>query len=148
MKIRVRQAQLKDIDWIVGQAKEFSVFYGSKLMIVDEAYAKSGLSALLDQHIILVAESQIGLLGFIVGILGPHPFNPKIKTLSEMLWWVTEPYRHSRAGYLLLKEYIRIGKEKGAQWLTMCSLAASPLNESSLIRRGFRLMERSYLMEV
>lgn len=143
----VRVAEERDIAWIVQETKDFARFYGSKRMVVDEEYAMKGFAQLMEDHVILVAESGTQLAGFIVGVLIAHPFNPSIRVLSEMLWWVARPFRASRAGYLLLKEYMRIGRER-ADWITMCSIVNSPINEVALERRGFRLMERNYLLEV
>lgn len=147
-QIIIRKATVNDLDWIVTEVVAFSEFYGSKKRLaVDGEYVRNGLINLVNNHLVLVAQSREVLAGFIVGMVTPHIFNPTIRTLCEMFWWVTIPFRNSRAGYLLLKEFINYGKTV-ADWITMCSVSNSPIKDGTLERYGFRMIERSYLLEV
>lgn len=77
----------------------------------------------------------------------PHVFNPQIKVLSECFWWVKPEYRGSRAGALLFKNYVEWGKAN-VDWVTMTLEAHSPVRPEALIKRGFRLQETTFLLEV
>lgn len=145
---QVRRAQPSDMDWITGELRAFDRFYGStKSLFGNAEYVRTTLEALIAQHVFLIAERDGNRMGFIAGLLTPHFFNPELKVLTEMLWWVPPAHRGSRAGLLLLNEYIRIGEES-ADWILMTLEDRSPIAERSLIKRGFHLKERSFLMEV
>lgn len=144
----VRAATIEDLDWIIEQVKRFAGFYGTrKSLVMDESYARNGLRSVIENHLVIIAEKDGVRAGFIAGLFTPHMFNPSIRLLCELFWWVAEPFRNTRAAYMLLKEYVRQGKEK-SDWVTMCSIVNSPVNEKALERHGFKLMERSFLMEV
>lgn len=102
----------------------------------------------IENHLIFVAESsEAGRLGLIAGLVVPHVFNPKIQVLQEILWWVSEEYRGSRAGLLLLNEFVDWGK-RNVDWIMFTLEKHSPVSDRPLIKRGFRSMETAYLLEV
>lgn len=149
MGTRVRFATPEDLDWIVGQLKKFSEFYGTKLSLFgDEKNARSVMLTMMNDHVVIVAERENeGLVGLISGYITPHAFNPKIKVLAETLWWVAEEHRGSRAGLLLLDAFKNYGEEH-ANWITFALENKSPVKDKCLTKRGFQLQERSYLREV
>jgi RimJ/RimL family protein N-acetyltransferase len=144
----VRRGAPEDLPWLIDQLKEFSQFYGTKKpLLKDEDYARSSMLTLIENHFVRIAEKDGVLVGFIVGLFAPHPFNPEIKTLTEQFWWVSEEYRGTRAGLLLLEAYMAWGQEN-ADWVVFTLESKSPVREQTLINRGFQLYERSYLLEV
>ncbi len=147
--VTIRRAALSDLAWVMLQAKRFSEFYKTTIPLFGGAdSACQVLSNLIENHLVLIAASDVGPLGFISGIVGQHPYNPSIRLLTETFWWVDEDYRGSRAGLLLLNEFVRWGQEN-CDWITMCSIDGAPgLSDDAYIKRGFKLKERSYLMEV
>jgi len=148
MTTTVRRASPDDVDWILSQLKEFSAFYGTKKQLFgDVQYSKKLLTELINKQHWWVSETNGSLVGFIGGVLYDHMYNPDIKVFSESFWWVAEDHRRSRAGLLLLNEFEKWGKEN-ADWITFGLEEVSPVNERTLLKRGFRLHERSYLMEV
>lgn len=148
MNVYIRRGDLKDIDWMVAQLKEFSRYYGSKRALFgDEAYARNGLVETIKKHLVLVAEKDGAPVGFIAGLVSPHLYNPEIRILCELFWWVMPGHRGGRASPMLLDAFVEWGKEH-ADWITFGTTEKTPIKESSLIRRGFHLQETSYLMEV
>lgn len=148
MAIKVRHAASEDVDWIVSELKKFSEFYGTQReLFLNEENSKPLVQMWVSEHLVLVAERESQLLGFIAGLVHPHLYNPEIQVLSELFWWVPEEYRNTRAGALLLNEYMMWGK-KNTNWITMTLEHNSPVNEKSLFKRGFKLVEKSYLLEV
>lgn len=150
MAFSTRKAELSDIDWILELLKKFSDFYSSKYQLFgdDVEYSKSALTKLIDNHVFIVCEDESkGPAGFICGLITNHFFNPKIKVLSEQFWYVDEKYRNSRAGLLLLNEFILYGKYY-CNWITFSLLTNSPVKEETLIKRGFVFKEKALLMEV
>lgn len=148
MGCSVRRATADDIGWLTGELRAFSRFYGTdKPLFGDEAHVAATLPILVRDHLVLIAESPTDRLGFIGAIVTPHMFNPQIRTLVEMFWWVSEAHRGTRAAVLLLDAYLAYGREN-ADWVTMALEHHSPVSDKHLIKRGFRCRERSYLLEV
>ncbi len=147
--IFVRPADETDLDWLVVQLKLFSDFYSTKKPLFGrEEFVRDGMKAMIASHFVAVAEKEhVGPVGFIAGLLVPHIFNPMIRCLSECFWWVQKEYRHTRAGYLLLINFVDFGK-KNADWILCTIEEHSPINPSALLERGFTLKERNYIMEV
>lgn len=147
MSMQIRHSTADDLDWLMTELKEFANFFGSKHSLFgEEQYWRDGLLMLMRDHLVLVAEDENGLAGLIAGIKTPHLFNPKILVLSETFWWVSPQRRTSRAGVLLLKAFMDYGKQN-CDWTIITLEDESPINEKSLIKRGFRPKERSYLLE-
>lgn len=146
--IQVRTAGIHDIDFLVSEAREFSKFYGTKReLFPGEELARQGFANLIENHLFLISEVSGIRSGFIAGYYLKHPFNPNIVMLSENFWWVKEEYRNGKSGLCLLNEFTSFGK-KHAQWITFSLERHSPVNESSLLKRGYRFQEKSYLLEV
>jgi hypothetical protein len=146
--ISVRPATHADLPWLLDQLRQFDAFFGSaRSLFPSVEQAEAIIGGLIDTQPILVADNDAGPVGFICGALHPHPYNPALIVLSEMFWWVAEEYRGSRAGLALLNEFIAIG-ERLAHWIIMTLETNSKLDPEHLFRRGFRLKELSYLLEV
>lgn len=145
--MELRKAIDSDIDWLVEQAKEFAKFYGSTKLLVDDInFSKEYIAGIIKHHFFKIAEKDGVRLGFIAGLVVPHHFNPKIKMLHELLWWVPEIHRSTKAGSILLDDFIAYGKEH-CDWITFTLEDNTPIDDSVLLRRGFRMKEKSYLLE-
>lgn len=146
--MRIRKANSEDIDWLLSELKIFSKVYTTKLSpFGDEAYVRPGILHLIENHLFLIAELASQPVGLIAGYVSPHFFNPKIRTLSEIFWWVSVEHRNSRAGFMLLREFMEWGK-KNVDWITVALEKKSPVSADALLKRGFELQEHSFLMEV
>jgi RimJ/RimL family protein N-acetyltransferase len=145
----VRPATPDDLPWLHAQARAFSDFFGTaRPLYGDPAHVDARLRALIAEHVVLVAERPgTGLVGLIAGMLAPHFMNPAIITLGELLWWVPPEHRGGRVALRLLDAFVDIGREQ-AHWIAFTLEAKSPIEGRVLERRGFRLNERNYLMEV
>lgn len=111
MEIQIRQATAKDLPWIVQELQLFARQYDSKLNLFGNSdYVYQGLLETLQKHLLLVAERDEKLLGFISGIVTPHLYNPNIRWLAELFWWVAEDARGTAAASLLMDEFIAWGK--------------------------------------
>lgn len=147
MQFSIRPATTDDIDWLLVQTRAFAAFTGLKNVHPTEDYARFGLTQLLTDHVLLICEHEsAGNVGFVAGYRTPHPFNPALTMLSETFWWVAEEHRGSRAGLMLLDAFIDIGR-RTADIVTCALESNSPVNERVLTDRGFKLHERSFLLE-
>jgi hypothetical protein len=90
-----------------------------------------------------IAKSDGVCIGIIGGLLSPNVFNPNITTLSELIWYVIPEYRNTRAGLLLLKQFIDKGDEC-ADETTFCLLHTSQIKIATLEKRGFHLCEFAF----
>jgi N-acetylglutamate synthase-like GNAT family acetyltransferase len=51
-----------------------------------------------------IAESE-ERVGMILGVISPNMWAPKYLFMHQVLYWVEEEYRSTRAGYMLFKEF-------------------------------------------
>lgn len=159
----VRPALLTDIDWLIVQLRAFSDFFSKEISLFprDEGHARTQLGLLIQGHYCRIAEAQDNTAvlnpatgktlgepraGFIAAMVSPHWFNPEVITATEIFWWVSPEHRLSRAGGLLLSDYIEWGK-KTAHWIALGLEENSPIKDETLAKRGFRLKEKSYILE-
>jgi RimJ/RimL family protein N-acetyltransferase len=149
MGIQVRRADADDIPWLVSQLECFNQFFAARRSLFDEAYTRDKfLPPLISHHLVLIAVGAAGdRMGFIAGMIMPHLFNPSIRTLMELFWWVSPEHRGSRAGLMLLNAFTDWGKAN-VDWVTLSLEHDSPIKEESMVKRGYRLKERAFLMEV
>ncbi len=148
MGIIVRSATEGDVSWVVDELRAFSNSQRTKLKpFPGDQEAKAAITRMIQDHLFLVAVRGEERLGFLAAYVFAHPFNAAIRTLSESYWWVAEKFRGTRAGAMLLNAYLEHGK-KHADWVFMTLQSNSPVNPDSLIKRGFRIHETYFLMEV
>lgn len=146
--VTIRRADQYDDDWIIEQMRLFDSYHGtSRRLFADEEGSRARLLTLIEHHVAFVAERDDKPAGFIIGTLGPHPFNPEIRCLYEAFWWVIPEHRISRAARSLLDAFISWGREN-ADWIIVSSLTQSMLNDRTLETLGFKIHERSFLLEV
>jgi len=145
----IRKGEITDLCWLMEELQKFSKFFDTrKELFGDYEYALSAMGEMIKSHVVFIVCNEDGdRLGFIAGIVTLHIFNPGIKVLAETFWWVEEGSRNTRAGAMLFKEFISWGK-KHVDWITLALESKSPVNENTLLKRGFKLHERSYLLEV
>jgi hypothetical protein len=145
--VTIRPAVPSDIDWLITQVKAFATFNQTKYFLFgNEEEARAGLLGMMSQHFMRIAERDGVPLGFIAAYWVKHPYNSKINLLAETFWWVDELHRFSSAGARLLHEFVAFAKEH-VQWATFSLLVNSPVNESVLLRLGFKKHETAYLLE-
>lgn len=145
---QVRPAQTEDMDWLIAESEEFGAFFGSKIPLYNPEHLRSVVyPTLMESHLFLVAEVRGERAGFIAGLYTSHFLNPSITTLSELLFWVSQKYRGTRAAAMLLNAYMDWGK-MNADWITMTLEKDSQLKPETLTSRGFQFKEHSYFMEV
>lgn len=148
--MQTRYATLLDIPFLLEQLWSFDDFCGTKHSLISpvEGEATEVLAQLITNSFFKIVETEKGrMVGFICGILTPHILNPKLNVFTELFWWVMEEARGTAAGALLLLEFVEFGKNH-AQWTIMTLEEHSPVKPESLEKRGFKLKERNYLLEV
>ena len=146
--VEVRRATIEDVDWLLMQLRAFEKFAGYKRSLIeDEAFARAGIASLINEHVVFIAHKDGERHGFVAGAFAPHPFNPKVRVLSEMFWWIVPEHRDGRAAVLLLDKFEECGRGI-ADWVVFSLEHNSPVRDKHLTSRGFRQIERAYLLEV
>jgi hypothetical protein len=153
MMTLVRRADPTDIPWLLEQLREFAAYFGgSTSLFPTDDEARGFLWNLLDAgHPILIAQNDVRS-GFLIGTIGPHPFNSACITAFVLFWWVVPKYRGSMAGGRLLLEFREMAGRRGATRLIAAlqerTIAEGLIDPSSLVALGFRPPERAYMLEV
>jgi len=150
----VRVADIRDLPYILSELPEYSdSFESNEPMYADEEYAKKFFSLLINEHILFIAEKvesngDIVGCGFAAGLIGPNVYNPMLKTLTVMLWYVNPKFRTTRAGYRLIKEFIQWGKDNDCDRINAARQVGGPIKRETYERLGFRFQEQSFVMEI
>lgn len=145
--IKIRPANNSDIEWLFLQCEDFAAFYNSKISLAgNPEYGKLFLKDLVEKHFVRISLKDDHRVGFIAGMIGPHHFNPDIRQLTELLWWVQPEARNSGAGAALFKDFVKFG-ETECDWVTFTLEHNSPVNDNFLLKRGFKITEKAYLKE-
>lgn len=150
--IEIRPANDDDLDWLVGELREFDRFYQTKKRLFgEEAYVREKMLEVIRTHVCIIAENKdpasTQRIGFIAGILRPHFYNPDLQVLSQLLWWVVPGKRQSVAATMLMDTFIEYGRAY-ADWITFNMSRWTPVKKESFLRRGFEISDQVYLMEL
>lgn len=148
--IWIRPANVADTPWLLSQLRAFSEFYATKVPLfpADDDHATRVIEDQIQRNPFFIAvDATAGPVGFMSGAVIAHPYNPDLRLLQELFWWVAPDRRGGRAGALLLQHFEEYGRAN-ADWILMTIEAKSPVNPATLERRGYRLHEQTYLMEV
>ncbi|WP_052293670.1 GNAT family N-acetyltransferase [Azospirillum sp. B510] len=100
-----------------------------------------------ENAVVLVAVEAAGLVGLLVAVVVPYPWNGSISIAQQLLWWV-EPACRTGAGRRLLAGMEEWAIAKGAKLLaSSCNEAIGGERATEVYRRrfGFRPIERHVL---
>ena len=145
--IKLRPANNSDIEWLFLQCEDFAEFYKTKISLAgNKEYGLTFLAEVVEKHFVRIALRDGERVGFIAKLIAPHHFNPDIRQLSELLWWVQPEHRNTRVGMLLFKDFMKFGETECDQ-MSFVLEHHSPVKDQFLLKYGFRLQERAYLKE-
>jgi hypothetical protein len=99
--------------------------------------------------IALIAESDQPI-GLVVGIVNENLWVPKMYMLTQILLYVDEEWRDTKAGYRLLKEYNVATQELiDTNRIEMSVIhAAEPLHDIDFSRFGYKMAEKIWQLEI
>jgi hypothetical protein len=143
----IRKAEIKDIKTCVKLAEQGSFevdiagFDEDHVFLLTKSIIKKGVG------VVLCYEDNI--VGYIGGVIQPHPYDPKFNILLTSSWYVTPSHRNYNS-VLLLKNYIKEGKKKDIHIIRMqARLAKDPIDMTRLYERmGFECTEIAFEMDV
>lgn len=134
----------EDMDWFVNTACVSMLVHELKkpeLVNIENLYTLASLGAIRETA--FVAKKDGVAVGAIAGLLTPNIYNPDIKILGEMFWYVLPEHRNGRAGLMLLKAFTKCADEI-ADESALSLLSSSEVNHKTLARSGYHLMEYGF----
>ena len=146
--IEIKRATSEDLDFIISELIKFDEFYREKYSFLGgPAYIFMTISNLVREHVAFIASRDGESLGFIVGHVHPHFYNPSLKVLDELWWWVRPCARHTKAASLLLDEFTLWGR-RNVDVIAMHVSPKTGVKISNLERYGFKLSEYTLTLEI
>lgn len=131
--MEIRQAERYDIDVLVDFMRSYS--QSSPLIDLrdrhDEYHVRRLITAIvIGEGLCFIADRDSEPAGMIMGIRQPNVWNPSIKIMHELAWWVDPCHRGSSAGYRLLKTYVdecnlQMAQHRISAW-TVSRMPSSP----------------------
>jgi hypothetical protein len=111
--MKIRQANKFDLPVVVEMLRNFR--NNTPIEMMRECNNEEYISKLF-HHIILgggvalIAEDK-NTAGMIIGVKDQNVWDPNLKVLRELVYWVEPQYRGSTAGYKLLLQYNKLAQE-------------------------------------
>ena len=114
---------------------------------LDDQYLNSMFQVSMYGGIALIAERDDQPIGILTAIIAPNVWNDKVLVMNQLLLYVDEEHRYTRAGYLLLQEYDEMCRElveqKRIQHYTINS--AKTMDEIDFGRFGYENIASTWL---
>lgn len=147
--MNIRKATYADIEAMVEEGLNFIRFVApDKVVNPDDLYLKLVSMVTHKSGVVYVAIEGGRFAGAIGGIIAPNIWFSDELNLTELFWWVPEHFRGSSAGLRLLKRFIEHGRESEVNRVIMSMEDISPLSDDVFTKRGFKLKEKAFIMEV
>ncbi len=96
------------------------------------------------QVVVILAEVQDKPIGLLVGSVSELYFS-KVKVGGEIIWWVDEEYRKTRAGINLFHAFEYWSTEVGAQVLSGVNTEGTTDVSKFYLRNGYHLAESTFI---
>ena len=104
---------------------------------------------ILGGGVALIAEDK-DVAGMIIGVKDQNVWDPEVKVLRELVYWVEPQYRGSTAGYKLLLRYNKLAQElvdeQKINMYTMTKMVNSP--DLDFTRFGYKKTEEVWVAGV
>ena len=147
----IRRARDQDIDQIVDLVELFlqETAYSNRELGQDREHISRIVWTCLRQGYVWLAFDQDQAVGILIAVPETIFWQPHIRCLRELLWFVRSDYRSTSFGGRLFLEYEKTAEKlKTNQEIHGYFTTTMPTTKSiDLERRGFRLTEMTYLKE-
>lgn len=121
----IRRARPKDVPTMVKFGRTFweqTSYYKDQGIQYDAEHIEKMVRQLIDNGIVQIAVDERKLVGIILMVVGPMPFNPSTLAATELVFYVDEDYRDSGVGKQLLRQAEHIAKQLGVTLVSMIHL--------------------------
>lgn len=135
-------ATLDDIDSCMECAKDFVSYFG---MEWHEESVRNTFTHIITNGVFIIAKEGDEVLGGAAALTIPNMWNNTQVFFQEMFWWVVEKHRGSSIGIKLLLTLETYAPTDSTIVLSL--LPHSNIKDSTLIKLGYNLKEKSYVKE-
>jgi hypothetical protein len=114
---------------------------------LDDKYLNSLFTTIIHGGgIALVAESDENI-GMMIGVISPNIWSPETQVMHQILLYIDDEYHHTRAGHMLITEYIdkciELKQQNRIQYHTIS--ATKTMFDIDFTRFGFDCIEKTWL---
>lgn len=147
----VRKANKFDLPYFIHVAKKVQDmdFIPDDKQVIDKHFNVLFNTILHGGGIALIVESEEPI-GMVVGIINENLWVPNMFMLTQILLFVDEEWRHTKAGYKLLEAYNDTVEKLIEQKRIETSVihAAEPLHDVDFSRFGYKMSEKIWQLEI
>lgn len=148
--MNIRRANKFDLPYFLYLARKVQdMSFIPKGKTVDEDHFNVLFNTILHGGgIALIAESDQPV-GMAIGIVNENLWVPNMYMLTQILLYVEEEWRHTKAGYKLLQEYNKCTEELIKEGRIEMSVihASEPLHDIDFSRFGYKMSEKIWQLE-
>lgn len=119
-------------------------------LTVNEMHLGRLIHAIIHSHYLWLAEVDGEVAGMLIAIRQPNIWDPSYKELKELAWYVRPQFRSGPAAGRLFFEYCKVAdklKEEKQIDSYVISTLTTTTDNLDLSRRGFKLIEKTYMKE-
>ena len=141
----IRKATIDDIPVLVKMAEKFCKEIGNDHLTsrFSQKHAATLLNTLVTSGICYVAEKDGEVVGVTGGMVSPNIWNPSIKQVDEVIFYLRKKARGSTLGYKMIKAYAEDASEYELSTLKL--MHTSPALDKAYNRLGYYEIERSFM---
>jgi GNAT superfamily N-acetyltransferase len=150
--VTIKRIRLEDIPAVVEFGKTFYyqtpwAYHGINY---DDQHVNNVLTYLDTDGIMQMAVDEDKIVGFLLAIAGPFPFNPAYTISTELAFYVDPKYRNGRVGIKLIKQAEFVARQKGIRFFNMISISGVGLKDPGKLyeKMGLNKTETVYMKEL
>jgi predicted GNAT family N-acyltransferase len=148
----IRLANPFDLPELVRMVKAYQLVSPVECLQVSTAYdyvEQIITQILAGRGVIFVSEADQNLTGMLIAVKNTNVWDPSIKVMNELAYWVDPEHRGSTAGYRLLAAYQKycaeLVEDKQIKFYTISKMVNSP--DLKYERFGFKKLEEMWRSE-
>jgi hypothetical protein len=149
--MNIRKANKFDLHYFIHTAKKVQdmSFIPDDKFVIDTHFNVLFNTIINGGGIALIAESEQPI-GMVVGIINENLWVPKMYMLTQILLFVDDEWRNTKAGYKLLQAYNdETQKLINDERIDMSVIhAAEPLHDVDFSRFGYKMSEKIWQLEI
>jgi hypothetical protein len=152
--MKIRLANKFDLPYYTALVhKIHNLDHNDKFMNIelDDVYLNKLFNSVIHGHgIALIAEHDNKQVGMTMSIISPNVWSPTTLSLHQVLLYIDENYRNTRAGYKLIAEYNELAeKMREENKIKFHTITASePMFKIDFSRFGYEMIEKTWIQGV
>ncbi len=148
--MNIRIATVEDAAVLTAMGRDFLQYSEYRNLQVTDDEITTSIASVIGNGVSFVAEQDDEIVGFILGIIGPMWFVPRVRVAVELAWWVDPAYRTTSAGIRLLKAFEDHARNLNVQYIAMSDLVVQGDTPVARLlgRMGYSVTERMHTKEI